>query len=242
MTGVPSGSSRGGAARHPRRRTGGGLALSLDISRSEWDRRGRPGTRRGPAPVQGPSARGPAPHPARAWPPRGSPPVPVDAIAAITPTWRSCSIRSSHGPRARQKSDRTGIGFHAGDRATPGSHLRLAGHARQREPAWVKRPACGPCGVSVWDAGAAQGHPFPCPTMRDLSAERAACRPHERFASRCRRVANPSAIRRDRLRCSTLRIGPSTWARAEGPRPSRRVAGMGQGRCARRGGGGHREG
>jgi hypothetical protein len=43
--------------------------ISLDISHPEWDRPGRPGTRRGPAPARGPSAGGPRPTPH----PRGRP-------------------------------------------------------------------------------------------------------------------------------------------------------------------------
>jgi hypothetical protein len=59
------------AARHPRRRTGGGLApFSLDISDPEWDRPGRPGTRRGPARARGQAAGGPHP-----TPPEGSRPA-----------------------------------------------------------------------------------------------------------------------------------------------------------------------
>jgi hypothetical protein len=40
----------------PRRRTDEGWPYLLDISGPEWDRPGRPGTRRGPAPARGPSA------------------------------------------------------------------------------------------------------------------------------------------------------------------------------------------
>ena len=59
--GMGAGAGRG--CRYPRRRTAGGWPYLLDISHHECDRPGRPDTRRGPAPAQGPAARGPRPNP-----------------------------------------------------------------------------------------------------------------------------------------------------------------------------------
>ena len=50
--------ARGGAARHPRRRTWGGWPYLLHISHAKCDRSGRLDTWRGPSPARGPSAGG----------------------------------------------------------------------------------------------------------------------------------------------------------------------------------------
>ena len=72
----------------------GGWPYLLDISHPEWDRPGRPGTRRGPAPARGPSAGGPRPTPHG----RGRP------AAAEGGGWRgSVAACGRGGPAARPR-------------------------------------------------------------------------------------------------------------------------------------------
>ena len=141
---VPAGRGAGAARGRPAspatdRR---GLALFLDIGHPEWERPGRPGTRRGPACARGPSAGGPRPTP----PGRGRPAAPPVSVDESRPLGRHGVHAPSGLPEARgpaEPSDRTGIGFHAGDRATPGSHLRPAGHAPLREPTSLRGRRAG---------------------------------------------------------------------------------------------------
>ena len=104
-----------------------GLALSLDISHPEWDRPGRLGTRRGPAPARGPSAGGPRPTPHE----RGRP------AAAGGGGWRGSVAACGRGgpaaqPRRRPPRRRPGPLRRSRRAGTRAGLLGAPGRARDR--------------------------------------------------------------------------------------------------------------
>ena len=140
--GMGAGAGRGRPASPATDRRGAG-PISLDISHPEWDRPGRPGTRRGPAPARGPSAGGPRPTPHG----RGRP------AAAEGGGWRGSVAACGRGgpaarPRRRPPRRRPGpprrsrrAGTRAGPPRGPGAG---SGSGRARRPGRRSaRPAPG---------------------------------------------------------------------------------------------------